>query len=332
MIAGPSASRRPRTRRWTARPRRLAGTVGATLALALAAVAAVSSRADDLPRLDFLPPLSVEGGAVIAPALGVAPASYVWGNVAAAGGSWSVGRAEYTEVFGRVVLGGAWTPSFFERLSFGGELVALAVHSIRTVVPPTIDEDATDFDLGELRVTVSGLPWVEDLPDDDAQLGVRAHVRLTLPTDLSRHNEGRRAAPLRRVLGDDIRDHEFVGIDLGGTFAVRWSLLTAYQTLCLVPVAIVDAEPQFLVGSTTGAGLALGLGFELLVELNVLGRLTEAPAGAGRLGAVAVSPGVRWTTGGLRVGVEARVGLLEDAAAPYGDATLGVTARYDFDR
>ncbi len=296
----------------------------------LASVAATPALAEELPTLDFVRPLSVEGGALLAPALGVAPATYVWAGLAAGGGTWNVGQAEYTEVFGRLVVGGAWSPSGFERLSVGGELAALVAHAVNTVVPPAIDEWSTDFDLGELRVTVSALAWELDLPDDSLQLGVRPHVRLTLPTDTSRWNEGRRAAPLRRVLGDDIRDHEFVGVDLGGSFALRWTLLTVYETLCLVPVAIVDGDAQFLLASTTGVGLALGLGFELLLELNFLGRLTEAPAGAGMLAALAVSPGVRWGAGGFTVGLEARVGVVNDAAAPYGDATLGLTGRYDF--
>jgi len=332
VIAGRSAPRRPPTRRLGPHPRALPAGAIAVAVAALTAGPATFARADDLPQLEFLAPLSVEGGAVLAPALGVAPANYVWGGLAAAGGAWSVGRAEYEEVFGRLVLGGVWTPSFFDRLSLGADFAALAVHAIRTVVPPSINEWAADFDVGELRVAFSGLPWAAELPDDEVQIGVRVHLRLTLPTDTSRGNEGRRAAPLRRVLGDDIRDHEFVGIDLGGTFAVRWNILTAYQTLCFVPVAVVDAKTQFLIASTTGLGAALGLGFELLLELNVLGRPTEAPAGAGRLGAVAISPGVHWRTGGLRLGLEARVGLVEDAAASYGDATLGLTARYDFDR
>lgn len=315
---------RPRTR-----PGRTTAAAATCAALALG-LSAAAARAEDLPELEFVRPLLVEGGAVVAPALGVAPATYVWASVAAAGGTWNVGQAEYTEVFGRVVVGGAWSPFFFERLSLGGELVALAGHAVNTVVPPALDEWATDFGLGELRVTISALAWELDLPDASMQLGVRPHVRLTLPTDISRWNEGRRAAPLRRVLGDDIRDHEFVGIDLGGSFAWRWTLLTLYETLCFVPVAVVDGDAQFLLASTTGVGLALGLGFELVLELNFLGRLTEAPAGAGTLAALALSPGLRWGDGGLQLGLEARVGLVDDAAAAYGDATLGLTARYDF--
>ncbi|MBN1770658.1 MAG: hypothetical protein JXB32_05310, partial [Deltaproteobacteria bacterium] len=221
MTSAPDTHERRATGRRPALPRAPAAFRAlVVLALGPAAGAADPARADDLPQLDFALPLSVEGGPVIAPALGVAPASYVWGSVAAAGGSWSVGQAGYTEVFGRVVLGGAWSPSFFERLSFGGELVVLTGHSIHTTVPPALDEWTTDFDLGELRVTISGLAWATELPDDELQLGVRPHVRLTLPSDISRWNEGRRAAPLRRVLGDDVRDHEFVGVDLGGTFAL----------------------------------------------------------------------------------------------------------------
>ncbi|MBI5501607.1 MAG: hypothetical protein HY907_15290 [Deltaproteobacteria bacterium] len=46
--------------------------------------------------------------------------------------------------------------------------------------------------------------------------------------------------------------------------------------------------------------------------------------------ALAVSPGVRWRTGELTLGLEARVGLTADSAAVFGDGTGGVTVRYDF--
>jgi hypothetical protein len=297
------------------------------LAILLGSAAA---RAEDLPELDFVAPLTVEAGAIISPGRPVAPSTCVFAQVAAGGGDWDVGRAQYTEIMGRVVAGGAWSPSFFPRLELGGDMVLLTTQSIRTVVPPSIDEWAHEFDLGELRVHVSFLAWELDLPDDSMQLGVRPYVRLTLPTDTSRWSEGRRSTPLRRVLGDDIREHEFVLTDVGGALAWRWSFLNLYETLGFVFGAVIDADFQFLLASTTGIGFDLGdLGLELLVELNYLGRLTDAPSGAGMMHALAVSPGVRWRTGDLTLGVEARVGLTDDSAAAYGDATGGITARYD---
>ena len=299
--------------------------------LLLALVLPTAATAEDLPELEFVAPLLVEAGAVISPGRAVAPQTFVYASVAAGGGSWAVGRAEYTEVFGRVVVGGAWSPSFFPRLELGGDMVVLATDAVNTVVPPAIDEWSDDFDLGELRVHVSALVWELDLPDDSMQLGVRPYLRLTLPTDTSRWNEGRRAAPLRRVLGDDIREHEFVVTDLGGSFAWRWTFLTLYETLGFVFDGVVDAGFQFLLASTTGIGFDTGdVGLEFVLELNYLGRLTDAPAGAGQMHALAVSPGMRWRTGNLRLGLESRIGLTEASQAPYGDATIGVTARYDF--
>jgi hypothetical protein len=291
------------------------------------------ARAEELPDLSFVAPLVVEGGPVISPGRAVAPQTFVYASVAAGGGSWAVGLAEYTEVFGRVVVGGAWSPSFFPRLELGGDMVVLAGHAVNTVMPPAIDEWSDDFDLGELRVHVSALVWELDLPDESMQLGLRPHLRLTLPTDISRWNEGRRAAPLRRVLGDDIREHEFVLTDLGGSFAWRWTFLTLYETLGFVFGGIGSSTDQFqfLLAATTGIGFDTGdVGLEFVLELNYLGRLTDAPAGAGQMHALAVSPGVRWRTGDLRLGIESRIGLVEGAEAAYGDATVGVTARYDF--
>ncbi len=291
----------------------------------------VPAAAEELPELEFVAPLLVEAGPVISPGRAVAPQTFVYASVAAGGGEWSVGLTEYTEIFGRAVVGGAWSPSFFPRLELGGDMVVLTTDAIRTVVPPGIDEWADDYDLGELRVHVSALVWELDLPEESMQLGVRPHVRLTLPTDTSRWNEGRRAAPLRRVLGDDIREHEFVLTDLGGTFAWRWTFLTLYETLGFVFAGIVDSDMQFLLASTTGIGFDTGdVGLEFVLELNYLGRVTNAPSGAGQMHAVAVSPGVRWRTGDLRLGLESRIGLTGDSQAPYGAATIGITARYDF--
>ena len=308
----------------------VAGCVTA-VALALAVVCSGTAGAESLPDLDFVLPLSVEGGPIVSPGRAVQPATYVYAEVAAGGGTWDVGRAVYTEIFGRVVAGGAWSPWFFPRIEIGGDMALLATQSVRTVVPPSIDEWAHEFDLGELRIHVSALAWELDLPDDSMQLGVRPYVRLTLPTDTSRWNENRRAAPLRRVLGDDIREHEFVLTDVGGSFAWRWSFLTLYETLGLVFGAVIDADFQFLLASTTGIGFDVDVvGLEFVLELNYLGRFTDAPAGAGTMHALAVSPGMRWRTGDFRLGLESRVGLTEDAEAPYGDATVGLTARYDF--
>ncbi|MBI5489746.1 MAG: hypothetical protein HY905_20600 [Deltaproteobacteria bacterium] len=299
----------------------------ALLLLALPAPAA----ADDLPPLEFVEPLTIEAGPVISPAPGVAPATYVRASLAAGGGTWSVGRADYTEVFGRFVAGGAWSPWFFPRLELGGDMVFLTEQSIRTVVPPAIDEWAHRWDLGELRVRVSALAWELDTEDHDMQLGVRPYVQLTLPTDTSRWSEGRRSSPLRRVLGDAIREHEFVLTDVGAAVAWRWRWVNAWQALGFVFGAIIDADFQFLLASTTGLGFdILDSGVEVLVELNYLGRLTEVGGGAGTMHALAVSPGVRWRTGDLTLGLEARVGLTGDSAAVWGDATGGVTFRYDF--
>ena len=290
-----------------------------------------SLRADELPLLELMNPLSVEAGPLVSPGRPVAPATYACASLAVGGGAWDVGRAGYTEIFGRFVAGGAWSPSFFPRLELGGEMVFLTEQSIRTVVPPAIDEWAHRWDLGELRVRVSALVWELDSEDHDVQLGVRPYVQLTLPTDTSRWSEGRRASPLRRVLGDGIRGHEFVLTDIGAAFACRWTWLHLWETVGFVFGAVVDADLQFLLASTTGLGFdILDSGFELLLELNYLGRLTEAPAGAGTMHALAVSPGVRWRTGDLTLGLEARVGLTDDSAPVYGDASGGLTVRYDF--
>ena len=302
-----------------------------TLLLAAVLLALPSPlRAEDLPPLEFMNPLSVEGGPIVSPGRPVAPATYAYASLAVGGGAWAVGRAEYTEIFGRFVAGGAWSPFFFPRLELGGEMVFLTEQSIRTVVPPAVDEWAHRWDLGELRVRVSALVWELDTEDHDMQLGVRPYVQLTLPTDTSRWSESRRASPLRRVLGDDLRDHEFVLTDVGGAIAWRWTWLHLWETVGFVFRAVVDADFQFLLASTTGLGFDIfDSGFELLVELNYLGRLTEAPAGAGTMHALAVSPGVRWRTGDLTLGLEARVGLTEDSAPVYGDAPGGIPSRYD---
>jgi hypothetical protein len=195
-----------------------------------------------------------------------------------------------------------------------------------------IDEWANEVDLGELRIDISVLAWAQDMTSKSMQLGLRPYVRLTLPTDTSRWNEGRRASPLRRELGDDIRDHAFVLTDVGAAFAWRWKLLNLYETVGMIFGAVVDADFQFLLSSTTGVAVDIEqIDLEIVLELNYLGRLTEAPAGAGLMQALAVSPGVRWRTGDLTLGVEFRAGLTgNDSAAAYGVATGGVTARYDF--
>jgi hypothetical protein len=280
--------------------------------------------------LDLPFPLLAEGGPLIVAARPVAPLTYAFAQIALAGSSWSQGRAEYTEVVGRIVAGGAWSPSFFPRLELGGDLVLLQGHGQHTVVPPAIDEWTTPFDLGELRVHLSFLAWDHEPDGSSISAGVRPHVRLTLPTDTSRFRETRRAAPLRRVLGDGIAEHEFVLTDLGVSAAFRWTVLSVYQTVGFVFGAVIDSDLEFLFGSTTGIAVTTGaLGLEFVVELNVL-LSTAAPPGGDLQAAVAVSPGIRYRTGDLWLGLESRVGLTPDAVAPYGDATVGFSARYGF--
>ncbi len=276
----------------------------------------------------FVAPVLLETGPVIAPARPVLPSTRAHAGLALSWTSWNRGRAEYESVAARVTAGGAWSPWFLPRLEIGGDLAVLLVDGTRTSVPPAIDEWATEADLGEMRLHAAFLAWVPDRPADDFAAAVTPHLRFTLPTDTSRFNASRRHSALRRVLGADIRENAFLLVDAGATAAVRWRFLSAYESAALVFGAVFDGGFRFLAASSTGVGARIGP-VECVVEIDLLGRATAAP-GSGPMIAMAVAPALRYAVGGWVFGVEARFGLDEDAAGPYGDAGAGVTARYEF--
>jgi len=279
---------------------------------------------------DFISPVSIEAGEIVAPAIDVAPATYFKGQIGVGGGGWDVGRASYSEVFSKMIFGINWSPSILRRrFSIGLDFSPLLLHSLHTSVPPAIDEWHSECDLSDLRLALSGLAWVWNNSKRSMALGLRPYFRMTFPTDTSRWNTTRIASPIRRVFGDDIKEHEYVGIDIGEGFAWKWKIITLYETLSMVTVAIVDSKTQFLLSFITGIGIYIGHGFELVVELDFLGRLTEAPAGAGRMTAVAACPGFRWKRKKFEISLESRIGLGIDSEPSYGDGSGGLVIKYN---
>jgi len=294
----------------------------ATASLALLASLAAGPVAAEEPTFDgFVEPLRVEGGPLISPALGPLPRTDVFAAAGVLYRTRERGRATYTGVGTRLVLGGEWRPDWFDgRLGLGGSLVALQTTHDHVDLPPLIDEWTSFYDLGPLRVRARVIAF--RFAAGPLDLAITPFLRLGLPTDTSRTRRHRRI-PVRRVIDDRVIEAPYVliepGVSVGGTIGP----VSFFTHQAPIAAPIVDVETHFLWSMHYGAGIRIADVFEVAAEVSGLLRATE-DFQERKLSAWSVDPGIRLITGEWEWELSSRLGISDQAQVPFGTFTIGL--------
>jgi hypothetical protein len=279
------------------------------------------ARADETPQFeDFVEPLRVEAGPLISPAVGPLPRSQVWGAAGVLYRSFERGRAKYSGVGARLVLGGEWSPEKLDRLGLGGSLVAFQMNHDHVDLPPVIDERTAMYDLGPLRLLARMIAFRDRA--GPLQLAITPYFRLGLPSDTSRTRQHRRV-PIRRVIDDRVIEAPYLliepGVSMGGTLGPV-SIYT-HQAPVLAPIHGV--ELHFFWAGHFGTGIRIDDVFEIAAEISGLMRATDDYRER-KLSAWSFDPGMRLHTGALEWEIAARIGISDQAQQPFGHVTAGI--------
>jgi hypothetical protein len=276
--------------------------------------------ADEPTFEDAVEPLRVEAGPLIAPALGPIPRTDVFGAAGVLYRTYQRGRATYSGVGTRLVLGGEWNPDWLDRrLGLGGSLVAFQTTHDHVDLPPMIDEWTSFYDLGPLRLRARMTAF--RFAAGPLELAITPFFRLGLPTDTSRIRLHRRV-PIRRVIDDRVIDAPYFliepGVSAGG--AIGPVSFFTHQAPILAPIH--DVETHFFWSMHYGVGVRIAEVFEIAAEISGLMRGTEDFQGR-KLSAWSVDPGIRLITGAWEWEISSRFGISDEADVPFGIFTLG---------
>ncbi|MBW2278872.1 MAG: hypothetical protein JRF63_15370, partial [Deltaproteobacteria bacterium] len=237
-----------------------------TWSLALIVLLVAPAAVADEPTFeDFVEPLRVEAGPLISPALGPIPRTHVFGAAGVLYRSRERGRATYTGLSTRLVLGGEWNPDWIDgRIGLGGSLVAFQSLHDHVDLPPVIDEWTSFYDLGPLRLRARMIAF--RLATGPLELALTPFFRLGLPTDTSRIRQHRRV-PVRRVIDDRVIEAPYFliepGVSVGGAIGpVSWF---THQAPIVAPIH--DVETHFLWSMHYGLGIRIGDIFEIAAEI-----------------------------------------------------------------
>ncbi|MFO8072640.1 MAG: hypothetical protein R6V85_12280 [Polyangia bacterium] len=269
-------------------------------------------------------PLRAEAGPVISPALSPIPKTAISAGAGFSLGEWSRGRARYRRASTRLVLGGEWSPSGFDRLGLGGELVALQTSTLGTRVPPAIDERRTFADLGPLRI--HGRMVAYRLEHDWLAVALTPFLRLGFPTDTSRIRPDHHIA-LRYVIDDRVFLSPLFLVEPGITAGAALGPVSFYTHQGPIAAVIHDERFHFLWSMHYGAGIELFHLVEVACELGGLLRGTEDFRGE-RWKGWAVSPGARLLLEEISIELSSRFGVISKGSVhAHGDFTLflGIT-------
>jgi hypothetical protein len=276
-----------------------------------------------IPKFErFVQPLRVEGGPLLSPAVGPVPRTEVWGSAGALYRKFDYGRATYSGVGTRLVAGGEWSPKKIDRLGIGGSLVALQTTHDHVELPPVIDEWTSFYDLGPLRLQARMIAY--RLATGPLELAVTPFLRLGMPTDTSRIREHRRM-PIRRVLDDRVVEAPYVPIEPGVSVGGLIGPVSFYTHQAPLMVPIHGERFHFLWSMHMGFGIRVKDRVEFAVETSGLMRATD-DFQQRKLIAWSIDPGFRVITGKLAWELGTRVGLSDDAQAPFGHVTAGFAA------
>jgi hypothetical protein len=288
---------------------------------ALIVASAVREAYADKPAFeDFVEPLRVEAGPLLSPALGPIPRTDVFGAAGVLYRTRERGRATYSAVGTRLVLGGEWNPDWIDgRIGLGGSLVAFQTFHDHVDLPPMIDEWTSFYDLGPIRLRARMVGF--RTATGPLELAITPFFRLGLPTDTSRIREHRRV-PIRRVIDDRVIDSPYFliepGVSVGGTIGPV-SFFT-HQAPILAPIH--DVDNHFLWSMHYGVGVRIADVFEIAAEISGLMRATD-DFQERKLSAWSVDPGLRLITGSLEWEVSSRLGISDHADVPFGIFTIG---------
>jgi hypothetical protein len=264
-------------------------------------------------------PLRAEAGPVISPALSPIPKTAVSAGAGFSLGEWGCGRSRYRRASTRLVLGGEWSPSGFDRLGLGGELVALQTSTLRTRVPPAIDESRTFVDLGPLRI--HGRMVAHRLEHDWLAVALTPFLRLGFPTGTSRTRPDRHVA-LRYVVDDRVFSSPLFLVEPGITAGAALGPVGLYTHQAPIAAVIHDEVFHFLWSMHYGAGIEIFDIVEIACELGGVLRATEDFRGEKWKG-WSVSPGARLLLGEISIELSSRLGVISAGSDhAYGDFTL----------
>jgi len=270
----------------------------------------------------FIEPLHAEAGPLLSPPLGSIPQTEIWAGFGLKYHDWQNGRAKYSQVSTRLIIGGQWSPKKLSWLGVGGDLVALQTNTVRTRLPPVIDEKDRHVNLGVLRLHIRARVFSikkknpKKLP---IVLALTPFFRMGLPTDTSRIGQDRRM-PMRYMLDSDVLENPYFLVEPGVAAGFLFWRINIYTHQSLMAAPVKNGEAYWFYSFHNGIAARIADMFELIFELNGLMRLTENDQGD-RLSAWAASPGLRFIHGNFSYELSARLGYGKDPLQPYGKFT-----------
>jgi hypothetical protein len=273
------------------------------------------------PFASFVRPLKIEAGPVLSPSMNPIAENHVFGSL---GFLWSErehGQAIYQTLSSTLVLGGEWRTPKLDIFAIGGDLVVLQMTNLRTNLPPAIDESDIFFDLGVLRLYAKIMACKRKV--GIAHLAITPFFRLTLPTDTSRTNETRHM-PIRRVLDDRVALAPYMLIEPGVSMGVLLGPVSFYMLQSPIFAPVYGEVFHFFWSMIYGVGANIIETFDITLEASWLSRPTRDFQNA-RLSAFSLNPGIRLNFNPFSYELSARIGLTEDAYAPYGDVSASFT-------
>ena len=274
-------------------------------------------------------PIRAQAGPILSPPLGAVPRTEIWGSAGVLYGKNEHGRTTYRLLVASLALGGEWSPKKLPGLGLGGEIVALQMTNLGTLLPPAIDEWVSFFDLGILRL--HGRYMALSLEAGIVELALTPFLRLSLPTDTSRVRENRNM-PIRHVLDDRTVNAPYVLIESGINLGLTLGPVSIYTHQAPVLAPVHGEAFHFIWSMHLGAAVDILHVVDVCLDIAGLLRPTKAHQEdpdndrASRaepyLTAFALCPGVRLKAGTFDYEVSARIGITEDAYNAYGDFTL----------
>ncbi|MCP4196825.1 MAG: hypothetical protein GY762_06700 [Proteobacteria bacterium] len=280
-----------------------------------------SRAAENKPVPRYVRPLKVEVGPVLSPCMNPITENSVFGSLGFLWAERERGRATYQTLGSSLVLGGEWRSPKMHALAIGGDLVALQVTKLRTRIPPAIDESLVFFDLGILRLYTKIMAFNKRV--GMAKMTITPFFRLGLPTDTSRNNESRHA-PIRTVLDDRVALAAYMLIEPGVSMGVLLGPASFYTHQSPIFATVYGEVFHFFWSMYYGIGVNIREILDITLEAAWLARATQ-DFQEDTLSAFGLNPGVRLNIDPFSYELAFRIGLTEDAHAPYGDVTASFT-------